>query len=68
RIRQSLDNSYPQFTESLMGQLYPDFHAPIPSMSVIKLNCSESTTSSFAIPVGERVEVSAPGYQDCQFR
>ncbi|TOG35000.1 hypothetical protein CGJ05_23285, partial [Vibrio parahaemolyticus] len=39
-----------------------------PSMSVIKLNCSESTTSSFSIPVGERVEVSAPGYQDCQFR
>lgn len=68
KIRQSLDNSYPQFTESLMGQLYPDYHAPIPSMSVIKLNCSNSTTSAIDIPAGERVVVGAPGYTDCEFR
>ncbi len=33
QIRQSLDNSFPQLTEALIGQLFPDFHAPIPSMS-----------------------------------
>lgn len=68
KIRQSLDNSYPQFTESLMGQLYPDFHAPIPAMSVIKLNSSGSTSSAVSIPEGERVVLSAPGYNDCEFR
>ncbi len=68
KIRQSLDNSYPQFTESLMGQLYPDFHAPIPSMSVIKLNCSDSTKSVIEISQGERVLVGAPGYTDCDFK
>ncbi|MGU3813508.1 type VI secretion system baseplate subunit TssF [Vibrio diabolicus] len=68
RIRQSLDNSYPQFTESLMGQLYPDFHAPIPSMSVIKMNCSSSTSSFFDVEEGERVVIGAPGYHECEFR
>ncbi len=68
KIRQSLDNSYPQFTESLMGQLYPDFHAPIPSMSVIKLNCTDSTKSAFDIQQDERVVVTAPGYTDCDFK
>ncbi len=68
KIRQSLDNSYPQFTESLMGQLYPDFHAPIPSMSIIKLNCSDSTKSAFVIPEGESVALSAPGFAECQFK
>lgn len=68
RIRQSLDNSYPQFTESLMGQLYPDFHAPIPSMSVIKMSCSNSTSSYFDVEEGERVVIGAPGYHECEFR
>ncbi|MDG2728175.1 type VI secretion system baseplate subunit TssF, partial [Vibrio parahaemolyticus] len=68
RIRQSLDNSYPQFTESLMGQLYPDFHAPIPSMSVIKMSCSNSTSSYFDVEEGERVVIGATGYHECEFR
>ncbi len=58
RIRQSLDNSYPQFTESLMGQLHPDFHAPIPSMSIIRMKCNGSTSSPFDIPAGEKVKIS----------
>ncbi|MFH0290409.1 type VI secretion system baseplate subunit TssF [Vibrio owensii] len=68
RIRQSLDNSYPQFTESLMGQLHPDFHAPIPSMSIIKMKCNESTSAPFDVSRGEKVMVSAPGYKECEFR
>ncbi|MGR5235988.1 type VI secretion system baseplate subunit TssF [Vibrio alfacsensis] len=68
RIRQSLDNSYPQFTESLMGQLYPDFHAPIPSMSIVKMDCSDSTTAYVDIPQGEKVVVGAPGFKECEFR
>lgn len=51
-----------------MGQLYPDFHAPIPSMSVIKMNCSSSTSSFFDVEEGERVVIGAPGYHECEFR
>jgi type VI secretion system protein ImpG len=68
RIRQNLDNSYPQFTEALAGQLFPDFHAPIPSMSIIKMRCSDSTTDHFEVPVGEKVVIGAPGFKECEFR
>ncbi|PQJ69892.1 type VI secretion system protein ImpG [Vibrio jasicida] len=68
RIRQSLDNSYPQFTESLLGQLYPDFHAPIPSMSIVKMTCSESTNAYFDVVSGERVVIGAPRFKECEFR
>lgn len=36
RIRHKLDDSFPELTEALMGLLYPDFHAPIPSLSVVQ--------------------------------
>lgn len=67
RIRQSLDNAFPQLTEALIGQLFPDFHAPIPSMSVIKVNGSSSATSTVTVPAGERVTITAPGFKECDF-
>jgi len=35
RIRHTLDDSFPELTEALMGVLYPDYHAPIPSMAIL---------------------------------
>lgn len=37
RIRHKLDDSFPELTEALMGLLYPDYHAPIPSLSVARI-------------------------------
>ncbi|MDX1391260.1 MAG: type VI secretion system baseplate subunit TssF, partial [Rheinheimera sp.] len=31
QIRQKLDDSFPELTDALLGQLYPDYQAPIPS-------------------------------------
>ncbi|WP_217517328.1 type VI secretion system baseplate subunit TssF [Vibrio metschnikovii] len=67
RIRQSLDNAFPQLTEALISQLFPDFHAPIPSMSIIKVSGSSSATSSVTVPIGERVTITAPGFKECDF-
>ena len=68
QIRQSLDNSFPQLTEALIGQLFPDFHAPIPSMSVIKIDSDESATSKVTVEQGEAVSLEAPGFKSCQFK
>ncbi|BCL70002.1 type VI secretion system protein ImpG [Vibrio nigripulchritudo] len=68
QIRQSLDNSFPQLTEALIGQLFPDFHAPIPSMSVVKIDSDESATSKVTVKKGESVTFDAPGFKSCQFR
>lgn len=37
RIRHKLDDSFPELTEALMGLLYPDYHAPIPSLSIARI-------------------------------
>ncbi len=68
RIRQSLDNAFPQLTEALIGQLFPDFHAPIPSMSIVQLKGTTSSSSAFTVAKGERVTITAPGYQECDFK
>lgn len=68
QIRQSLDNSFPQLTEALIGQLFPDFHAPIPSLSILKIACDETATTGLNIAKGEKVSLGAQGFKSCTFR
>ncbi|WP_087020935.1 type VI secretion system baseplate subunit TssF [Thaumasiovibrio subtropicus] len=68
QIRQSLDDSFPQLTESLIGELFPDFHAPIPSMSIVHHKPSIYTDNCNHLPVGTKVDIFAPGYQTCHYR
>ena len=37
RTRLKLDDDFPELTEALLGQLYPHYLAPVPSMSVVAL-------------------------------
>ena len=45
-IRQNLDDSFPELTDALLGQLYPDYQAPIPSLSIVKLESENLSTES----------------------
>lgn len=38
RVRLKLDAQFPQFTQSLLETIYPDFLAPLPSLAVAQLN------------------------------
>ncbi|GDY25305.1 type VI secretion system protein ImpG [Agarivorans sp. Toyoura001] len=67
QVRQKLDDSFPELTEALLGQLYPDYHAPIPSMSVIKMSTQNVTDYSLMIPKGTELETQVPGYKNCRF-
>jgi type VI secretion system protein ImpG len=37
RVRLKLDARFPQFTQSLLETIYPDFLAPMPSQAVVRL-------------------------------
>ena len=37
-IRQKLDDSFPELTDALLGQLYPDYQAPIPHCLLLSLS------------------------------
>ena len=40
RIRQKLDDDFPELTDSLLDALYPHYLAQIPSMSIMKITPS----------------------------
>ncbi|GMQ45998.1 type VI secretion system baseplate subunit TssF [Vibrio sp. 10N] len=68
QIRQKLDDSFPELTEALVGKLFPDYHAPIPSSSIIKLTTENMTDNGLTIPSGTKVESIADGYKNCLFK
>lgn len=68
QIRRNLDDNYPQLTEALIGQLYPDYHATLPPMSVIKLSAKDNINVGFTIDKSESVELVANHFKRCQFQ
>lgn len=68
QIRQKLDDSFPELTDALLGQLYPDYQAPIPSMSIIQLVCENISTAGISLPKGSKVETVVENMKPCHFR
>jgi len=68
QVRQKLDDSFPELTDALLGQLYPDYQAPIPSMSVIKMETENVSTSGVVLPRGAKVETQVNGMKPCHFQ
>ena len=42
RVAKRLDDSYPQFTESLLETLYPHYLRPFPSCSIVRIAAQEA--------------------------
>lgn len=68
QIRQKLDDSFPELTDALLGQLYPDYQAPIPSMSLLKLTSQNLSDSTIKLKRGSEFETRAPGLKACTFQ
>ncbi|WP_282176047.1 type VI secretion system baseplate subunit TssF [Vibrio nereis] len=67
QTRRSLDDAFPQLTEALVGQLFPDFYAPIPSMSMVKMSTQNLTDSSLELPSGSEIVTTVEGFKPCRF-
>ncbi|MEL4073152.1 type VI secretion system baseplate subunit TssF [Ochrobactrum sp. GPK 3] len=68
RIRQKLDDEFPELTSSLLGTLYPHFLAPLPAMSVVRFEPNEQLSSAQIIPRFTEVISEAVGGESCRFR
>ncbi len=71
RIRLRMDNQYPEFTQNLLGLLYPNLTAPTPACAIfeIKPNYREGAlTGGFTLKVGKTI-VGRPEGSDsvCEF-
>ena len=50
RVRQKLDDEFPELTDGLLETLYPHYLAPIPSMSIVRFSPSETLASVQTVP------------------
>lgn len=68
RIRQKLDDEFPELTGSLLETLYPHYLAPVPSMSVVRFTPSESLAGISIVPRHTEVVAEPIDGESCRFR
>ena len=68
RIRHKLDDEFPELTDALLGQLYPHYLAPLPSMAIVAFNPERDLAEPLALPAGTLIETEAVGGEFCTFR
>jgi type VI secretion system protein ImpG len=56
RVRQKLDDEFPEITESLLGVLYPHYLNPIPSMGIVQMELASEQDAA----EGYRVPAETP--------
>ncbi len=71
RLQKELDNRYIQFTNTLLGVLYPQFIAPFPSTAVASFRLSPhlgKSTSGYTVPRGTSLFTEAQENKTCRFQ
>lgn len=68
RIRQKLDDEFPELIDALLCTLYPHYLAPIPSMAIVQFACQADLASSTEIPAGTELVSEAVDGETCRFR
>ena len=69
RIRQKLDDEYPEITHALMGLLWPHVLRPIPSLTTIEFDPIPGVLRDIhVVEAGSRLDSVAVGGSHCRFR
>jgi type VI secretion system protein ImpG len=68
RIRHKLDDEFPELTDGLLGQLYPHYLAPIPSMAIVQFRAARDLAEGYRVKAGTEIETEPVGGEPCRFR
>ena len=68
RIRQKLDDEFPELTDSLLGALYPHLLAPFPSAAIASFAPLPELDGAFHIARGTALEMEPIGGEACRYR
>jgi type VI secretion system protein ImpG len=71
RLQKELDNRYIQFTNTLLGVLYPQFVAPFPSAAIASFRLSPhlgKSTAGYKVPRGTALFTEAQEKKICRFQ
>ena len=67
RVRQKLDDDFPELTDALLNVLYPHFEKPIPSMSILQLEPSSDLAEAHVVPRGTLIDTEPVDGEPCRF-
>ncbi len=68
RVRQKLDDEFPELTDGLLETLYPHYLAPLPSMSIVRFVPSSTLASVQTVPRHTEIFAEPIGGESCRFR
>ena len=68
RLREKIEDDFPELTGSLINLLWPNYLRPIPSMTIMRFDPSpESITHHQVVPKGTLVRSGGGESEDCRF-
>jgi type VI secretion system protein ImpG len=68
RVRQKIDDDFPELTNAMLGILYPHYDKPIPSMSILQLEPKEDLAEPSSVPALTLFDTEAVDGERCRFR
>ncbi len=68
RIRQKLDDDFPELSDALLSILYPHYIAPIPSMAIVQFAPQPDLEGLYRVPRGTELDTEAVDGERCRFR
>lgn len=68
RVHHRLDDEFPELTDALLGLLYPQFLAPLPSCAIAQLTCAPDLLVPLMIPPGLALDSEPIRSEPCRFR
>ena len=67
RVRQKIDDDFPELTDAMLGILYPHFEKPIPSMSILQMDPKPDLLDAYVVPARTLVDTEAVDGERCRF-
>ncbi|MBM7071364.1 type VI secretion system baseplate subunit TssF [Shewanella sp. 202IG2-18] len=68
KLHKRLDETFPEFTESLVRLLFPHFLRPIPSYSLLNFDINDAANAKHHVPAGTEFDVSGSSNKNFIFR
>ncbi len=70
RVRNKLDDEFPELTDAMLSVVYPHMLAPVPAAAVVQfdLTPARGTPEGVPVPAGSPMHTARVGDQFCKFR
>lgn len=68
RLREKVEDEFPEFTHSIINMLWPNYLRPVPSMSIVAFNPDKSLCTQQTVLKGTQLDSRAIAGTQCHFR